>query len=498
MGGKAVVRSISVLTGVVESVADDGFEAEASPDGKQLLLVDDGGRQVTLAGSRGESPRRLFRVADGEIVVSAHWLPGGRRIGYLRGPDGAPDAWIETRDAGGGDARAVLKTNAWSLAFAPDGKVFYTTRDGEPQQSVSLWTVPIDPKTGARAGEPARVARWPGVVAAEPLTISADGRRIGLTKQFTQSDVYLLTMDRAGQAVTATRQLTTDTQVDWPAQWTRDGSSILFVSARTGSLHAFRQPIATESPQLIETGDRAVRSPQITADGRWIVYLEMTYEPASARVMRVPVAGGPPQQVMPLTSTVATANLQAFGAMPGAAGTGARSFPDLRCPAAFGGSCVIAEARASGSNPLASLVVSAFDPLTGQRRELASVNPARGGLAFWDVSPDGRTIAFGEFAWDGGKRFEFVTAGTGTARIVEVKDFGNIVDIAWAPDGRSLFATTATLKGGDLLRVTLDGRAILLRRFPSQTLFAPRPSPDGRSVLVGVCQSNSNVWVIER
>jgi Tol biopolymer transport system component len=201
---------------------------------------------------------------------------------------------------------------------------------------------------------------------------------------------------------------------------------------------------------------------------------------------------------MALSSTVATANLQFFGAALGAAGTGARSFPDIRCPAAFGGSCVIAEARKSGNNPLSQIVVSAFEPLTGQTRPLASVTPENGGVTSWDASPDGHTIAFAEFAWDGGNLITLVTAGTGETRVVEVKDFKNIADIAWAPDGRSLFAATSTLHGAELLRVMLDGRAVLLRRFQSQGLFAPRPSPDGRSLLLGVQQSNSNAWVIER
>jgi len=132
-------------------------------------------------------------------------------------------------------------------------------------------------------------------------------------------------------------------------------------------------------------------------------------------------------------------------------------------------------------------------------RQLASVTPTNGaGRTSWDVSPDGHTIAFCEFAWDGGNRITLVTAGTGDTRVVDVKDFKNIADMAWASDGRSLFATTATIHGGELLRVMLDGRTVLLRRFQSQELFAPRPSPDGRSLLVGVQQSNSNAWVIDR
>jgi Tol biopolymer transport system component len=337
------------------------------------------------------------------------------------------------------------------------------------------------------------LARWPGVVAAEPLTISADGRRLGLTKQSSQSDVYLLTLDVSGRTITASKPLTTDTQVDWPAQWTADGSSFLFISGRTGSLHAFRQPIAAETPQAIATGDAAVRSPQITSDGKWIVYLELGYQPASARLMRMPLDGGPAQQVMPLSSTVATSDLQSFIAAPGADGTGARAFPDVRCPRAFR-DCVIAELRTVRNET--KLVVSAFDPATGRTRQLATTNGTA--VTFWDASPDGTTVAFGQFAWDGGNRVSLVNTASDETRVIDVKDFKNIVDIAWAADGRSLFATTSTLHGGELLHVMLDGRALLLRQFQSQELFMPRPSPDGRSLLVGIQQSSSNAWVIER
>jgi hypothetical protein len=257
--------------------------------------------------------------------------------------------------------------------------------------------------------------------------------------------------------------------------------------------------MAADNAEVIGTGGTAVRSPQLTPDGRWIVYVELNYQPASARVMRVPAAGGPAEQVMPVTSSVATADLRFFATAPGAAGMGARSFPDIRCPPRPDGSCVIAEIRQSAGSPASHIVVSAFDPGSGQARELAVVKPGNGaGLTCWDISPDGQTIAFTEFAWDGGNRIRLVTAGTGETRTILVKDFLNIADIAWAPDGRSLVATTSTLHGADLIRVMLDGRAVLLEHVPGQGMFAPRPSPDGRSVLVGIQQNNSNAWVIER
>ena len=492
-----MIRSISVLTGGVQDIANDGSDAEVSPDGQQIVYVDGQNKEIKLAGSHGESPRTFFRAPDGELVGSAHWLPGGKRIGYLRAKAGAAEAEIETRDLRGGDVRSVLESTANSIAFAPDGHVFYTTTETSPQQLASLWSVALDPTTWARAGQPVKLSTWPGVVAAEPLTISADGRRLVLTKQFAQSDVYLLGLDADGSATAAPRQLTTDTQVDWPSQWSRDGSSFLFFSNRTGALRAFRQPIAAETPEPIVTGAGHVRSPQVTADGKWIVYLEMTAGPDAARIMRVPVAGGPAEQVLAVSSHLETATMRFFAPGPGTSGIGAHAFPDLRCPAQWDGSCVLAEVRADKTQQKTHVVLSTFDPATGRMRELAVLPGESADLTFWDVTPDGSAIAFGEFAWGGGDRFTLLHPATGETRVVRLQHFKNVSDLAWAADGRSLFATTTTIRGAEVIHVMLDGTTHLVRAFQSLTVQNPRPSADGRSLLVGILSTSSNAWVIE-
>lgn len=493
-----MIRSISVLTGAVQPMGDGGFEAEPSPDGKQVVYVGEGSKTIRIAGSQGEAPRTFFEAPAGEVVASVHWLPSGRRIGYLRGVDGAAEATIETRDLRGGDVRPILETTTESIAFAPDERVFYTTKDAAPQPGASLWTVAIDSETGARAGEPVRISHWAGAASAQPLTISSDGRRLAITKAFPQSDVYLLTLDAAATAVRSSRQLTTDTLADWPSQWSRDGSSFLFYSNRHGTLHAFRQPIDREAPEPLITGAAQVRSPQTTSDGKWIVYVEMTSGPDAARIMRVPAGGGPAERVLAVSSPPATSTLQFFGPLPGTTGAGARSFPDIRCPPRGDGSCVLAEARVDQKDHRTSIVFSTFDPGNGRARELATMPSEYAAVTFWDVSPDGSTIAFGEFAWAAGDELTLLRAGTSERRVVRVSGFKSLSDVAWAADGHSLFAATETLRGGELLRVLPDGTARLLRAFPSQSVRNLRPSPDGRSLLLGIVQTDSNVWIIER
>ncbi len=499
VGEKAVVRSISVLTGAVQSIAE-GWEAEPSPDGQRILYVDGSGQEIRIAGSQGESPRTFLRVPDGDGVASVHWLPGGRRIGYLTGKSGAPDAWIETRDAEGGDVKRVLHANVWSVVFAPDGRLFYSTHEMAPQPAASLWTAAIDPSTGAPAGAPVKLATWPGVTSAQPLTISADGRRLAVTKQSPQSDVYLLQLDAAGTAAVSAKPLTTDTQTDWPAQWTKDGAAFLFYSNRDGVLHAFRQPLAAELPQPIVTGAAHVRMPQMTADGKWVVYVEVASGSNAARIMRLPVSGGPAEPVLAITSRVGTAGMPFFAVQPDADGTGAHAFPDIRCPPhAAQPVCMIAETR-PGSTPGAgsSVFVSSFDPASGQARELGTIAASHAATTFWDVSPDGTALVSGNFAWDGGDRVTVFRPATGERREIVLKSAKNLTDVAWAPDGRSLFATTNTIREGEVLRVMLDGTVHRLRRFENQTPLNPRPSPDGRSLLIGLTQTIANAWIIER
>jgi Tol biopolymer transport system component len=485
-----------VLTGAVQGVSDDGSEVEASPDGRLIVFVDGALQEIRLAGSQGESARTFFRAPEGELVASVHWLADGKRIGYLRGKAGAREAVIETRDVNGGDPRTILEVRAENVAFAPDHRVFYTIKEPVPQQLVSLWTVTIDPVTGAAAAAPERITTWPGAVSAEPMTISGDGRRIALPKTFTQSDVYLVSLGDDG-ASTPPRRLTSDTLVDWPAAWVADASAFLFFSNRSGTFRAFRQPVTAETPEPVVAAAGNVRSPQLTADGKWILYIEMSWSPETARVMRMPAAGGPAEKILDVSSRLATASLQYWGAALGTSGWGARSFPDIRCPSRAE-SCFIAEARFKQAEHRADVVVSAIDPMTGSTRPVVTISDGNAAQTFWDVSPDGSMVAHGVWDWGGGDTITLTAASSGEQRKIAIKGFDNVLDIAWAPDARSLLAITATVRGGQLLRVQLDGAARLLQTFESQVLGNPRPSPDGRSILLGVAQSNSNAWIIER
>ena len=100
--------------------------------------------------------------------------------------------------------------------------------------------------------------------------------------------------------------------------------------------------------------------------------------------------------------------------------------------------------------------------------------------------------------WRHSDEITILTLATGERRIIRPNNVKNLTDVAWAADGRSLFATTTNIRRAEVFHIALDGTASLLRTFESQVASNPRPSPDGRSLLVGVLQTNANAWVIER
>jgi hypothetical protein len=73
-----------------------------------------------------------------------------------------------------------------------------------------------------------------------------------------------------------------------------------------------------------------------------------------------------------------------------------------------------------------------------------------------------------------------------------------LFSITWAADGRSLLVAGKTPEGeGALLRVTLDGRALVLLHSSNSEILGAIPSPDGRSLVIAEASTSTNAWQIE-
>ena len=284
----------------------------------------------------------------------------------------------------------------------------------------------------------------------------------------------------------APRRLTLDDRVDWPGGWLRDSQSVLFYSDRNGDLSIFKQGINDGRAEAISVGPEEERAPQLSPDGRWILYLvwakaEKGIFPTVGSMMRVPISGGIPQWVL---------NVKGY---PGSAQVPrslflftARGYPAFRCPSLPTASCVLSEADEK------QIIFSAFDPVEGRKRELVRVDIDASTHTSWDLSPDGARIALVK----SDDRIRILSLSDGTAREVPVKGWWELDSVGWSADGKSLFVTNYYYKGSTLLRVALNGETQMLRQ---GILMLERPiaSPDGQYLAFGEVSSNRNVWMIE-
>ena len=226
-------------------------------------------------------------------------------------------------------------------------------------------------------------------------------------------------------------------------------------------------------------------APQASPDGTWVVYLSWL-KPANAApvtagsVKRVPVIGGPPEGVMEIKGHPAVASAGYVEATVG-------GFPSFRCPTRAGASCVLAEADDK------QITFTAFDPQKGRINEVARV-PGKVDFSAWDLSADGASVALATFDFKTGDVQIFPVAG-GNPQKFSGNGWTQIVAVAWAADGKSLYLASASSRGTAILRSSLTGDAKLVLKsvWEIQSIYL---SPDGHSLALGSVIINANAWII--
>ena len=194
----------------------------------------------------------------------------------------------------------------------------YVLNEASPSQNDSnLWSLKIDARTGKPLGTPTRITSSAGAI--RYLSGSANGKRLAYLKEGWQPDVYVARLEGNGTRLSTPRRLTLDERQDMPWAWTPDSKQVLFGSDRDGSFHIFRQAPDQTTPELLVGGSEQSMLPRLTPDGKHLVYLQyrQAFDSSNAvRMMRIPVAGGPPQLVMedawPYQRTVRTPPFQSL------------------------------------------------------------------------------------------------------------------------------------------------------------------------------------------
>jgi len=427
----------------------------------------------------GENLKKVLTSED--RLSNVTWSPTGRRLAYIRGSRPGVNQGkrsIETVSLDGGPSSVVLS----DVHLAYD--VFYWMRDGrlifsrdEPRQidAANLWQVTADPKTGNSSGKPTEITNWYGIHPLD-LSVSRDGRRLVVNKFQNRNDVYVGDLKERGTRLDSPRRLTFSESRDAPSAWSRDSTSILFSSNRTGRNQIFTQQLGKDRAEPLVQGSDEQIGAEPTADGRWILYYSTVYadvdSPPKTRLMRFATSGVMPEQV-----------LQVQG-LPGLATV------LFDCPTEASGSCVISRVEQG------RLVFYALDPIRSQGREIARTQFEQSNVENWAISPDGSRIAVVNVTKQG-EQISILELGNGAERAVPLPIAWRVFALSWTTKGDGFFVTVAA-PHYQIVRIGLDGKtSLLLDRARNTWLADITASADGLHLAFNQQTFEDNVWLLE-
>ncbi len=482
MGGEPGIWLIPVVGGEARMLRQGAAWPSVSPDGERIAFVAGSAKRSALwiMNAIGDQARMIQMAPEGVEISSLVWSPDGLRLAYIGAERGRGEERfaMETCAVRGGTSAVVVSDprledgygNTLPLVWLPDGTIVYSRAELPPDDHESnLWQIRVN-RGGRRVGEPRRLTRWAGASFTH-LTGNSDGTKLACIRSYSQADVYVAQLEAVGMRLSAARRLTRDNRNAWPAEWTRDSRSVLFVSDRAGNRDVFLQRLDQSNPQALVVGPAQVWEPCFSPDGRWLMYwtspeAEDRNIPSAMSLVRVPRSGGPTEPVLE-----------------------AASQPRCRCSRTTSNRCVLSEVRGR------QLVFTAFDPVGGRGAELLRLEISDDPLFGWDLSPDGSRIAFVDQRL-GGDRIRLLDLRGGPEREVRAGGWSELQSVAWLSKEDGWFVTSWSPQGVSLLHVDPTGRTRSLRTSPVW-LGRPVASPDGRYLAFAEHTMDANVWLIE-
>jgi len=488
---------LSVMGGSAQALTADGRRPAVSPDGSQIAFVRGPYLEnaIWLMGANGENPRPLS-LPKKQYGTPA-WSADGRKIAFLSGIYSSHIFKLRTSiriyDVGKGlgetvlspeDARKEMDGSSGvrpdegvqfgpALVWTRDNHLIYSISEPIPNQGDSnVWSVPLD-TAGHITGPSVRLLATPDEVS--NLSATADGKRIAVTKDSENPDIYITELNSAGTRLSVPRRLTLDERRDLPFSWTPDSKAVLFTSDRDGTFHIFKQEIDQTVPELLVGGNERAMGPRLAPDNATVLYViwpNLGESVLQGRVMRVPLSGGPPQTVLEHSGT---ANLQC-----------------ARSPSTL---CLYDD---HGANELSFY---RFDPSTGHSEELpqARIHDPTAYSYNWSLSPDGKVLALCKAkTTEKNPSITFLSLEDGSKRTVEVAGWAGIANVDFASDSKSVWATAFADSGQwELLKISMQGLARPMLKDDTMEMGWAIPAPDGKHLAIWKARQTSNVWLLE-
>jgi Tol biopolymer transport system component len=463
-----------------------------SPDGARVAFA--ANESVGwLPVSPTPEPARVLAKSEGCFISEVAWSPDGMRVAYARLCfDSLAETAILTVPLSGEAATVVVADShlynsfvrAAGVVWSPDGEIVYPRTEWLPAEAGSnLWSVPVDPRTGAATAEPRAITSWVGVGAAA-LTADRAMSRIVFIRFEAQADVYVGALADGGRTLMTPQRLTLSDRNERPSAWSRDGRGVYFFSDASGNFDILYQEVAGGAPRPFANDAEWETLSQLSPDGRSLLYWRfpavVSDQAIRPEIARRPVDGGPASHVL-------TAEALAH---PAGAGRPSPWETRMRCPSVAGAPCILSEQHGE------VLVFTAFDPEHGRGKEVYRVEHPTAASNIWDVSPDGTRLAIPRA---NGPILIQPIRGGGAPSEVSIAGCDPVTP-AWSADGKGLFVSVdcnADDAPFRLYHVTLDGRASLLWKDPSLYILEPVPSPDGQRLAIAVKHSDDDVWVLD-
>jgi serine/threonine protein kinase/Tol biopolymer transport system component len=467
---------VPVVGRMLHKLSDDATASAVSPDGSQIAFVkNSGNREITdevwLMGPNGEQQRKLFTAEENSAIDKVNWSPDGQRLHYLKVTAKDSGGSLQSRDLRGGNPTTIVSSLPdLDYLWLPDDRLIYLVQEPQPnERTCNFWEMRMDPRTSQPRDKPKRLTNWTGFCLGDP-SVTSDGKRLTFREWVSGTSVYTADLQSNGNHISLPKRLTLNDGFDFPTAWTADSKAVVFNSNQNGHFGIFRQSLDQDTSEAIVTLPQNLFGASVSPDGKWIIYLAAAGNAGSsesARVMKVPITGGLPQFVME-----------------------AHVFDQVHCSQNPATLCAFAEQ----SQDRKQLIFTAFDVIKGRGRELAkaAVEPYRDYA--WSLSPDGTRIALLTVSLG---KIDLFSFGNASPREISVKGWSNLDSVSWTADGKALFTSVRMLKGTTLLRVNLQGQALVLWKPEGDRATYAVPSPDGRHVALLGWTLNSNIWMME-
>ncbi|HEX2584784.1 MAG TPA: LpqB family beta-propeller domain-containing protein [Steroidobacteraceae bacterium] len=472
---RAMIWKTSIDGEQVQEIKVNASSARLSPDGSKIIYVKNR-TQLWVADIDGNNAKQVaITTARSQFWLLPQFSADSAYAITARKDNLNHHTVIEARQLSSGATTVLYQTDSYITDFylLPSNDLFVSQF---AEQGSNITSTEVDLQRGTH-GTTHVIGNWPSGNITQ-FSASADGRRVAIINDQSQSDVYVADLQAGGNAIKNAERLTMDDRNDRPAGWWSDNKSVLFYSDRHDSYGIYKQSKEQPNADTLISDSRDNTWPVLSPDGQWLLYFtsaaDETRPNTKVSLMRKPIAGGPAELI----------------------DTRADIYRSIRC-AYKANRCVLAEHTTDQS------IYYEFNAEKGRGNELART-PWSSGYDFydWDVSPDATRIAYVDTA-EGSSSIGIITLGEQlTIKHMTVPGFEQISTLMWDSNGKGFYISshesdseTAPLV---LLHATLDGRIATLRYQLNSIDGWAIPSPDGQRLAFQQWSSDGNVWLLEK